>query len=172
MEFFISQIELVLPVLGFDILKNTKFTPPIENPRSENYTLTINSRSAHKGQGPIRLSLVDKKTGVSATAIMNDAEYVVVKGSTARAEAQKSLEEHLRSYFELRASLIGDGSLAAMTGKPLLLEFTRDVVFNSPSAASAVILGRSDNGRRSWKVESTSEELAEFQNRLLREAAE
>ena len=33
--------------------------------------------------------------------------------------------------------------------------FSENVPFNSPSAASAVILGRKDNGRKSWKMKGT-----------------
>lgn len=168
MEFFISQIEIVLPVLGFDFLKNTKLSSPLGVPLDRHLV----PASSQQNRGPVSLILSDRKTGVLAKATMNDSEYVVAKGSTARAEIQKSLEEHLSSYFALRTALITDGSLVPKPNEPRVLEFSRDVVFNSPSAASAVILGRSDNGRRSWKVEPTREDLAEYQNRLLREAAE
>ena len=40
--------------------------------------------------------------------------------------------------------------------------FTSDVIFNSPSAASAVILDRNDNGRSSWKEMESGKSLNEW----------
>ena len=172
MEFFIAQGELVLPVLGFDILKSTSFSA---RPRDNAEISDVGSTryvNATMRDGSVELVLMDKKSGIVASATLDDSEYIVRQGSTARSEAQRSLREHLNPYFALREALIGDGSLRLKNGYPNMLEFTRDVVFKSPSAASAVILGRSDNGRRSWRVKATGEELAEYQNRMLREAAE
>ncbi len=172
MEFFISQIQLILPVLGFDLLKKTSQTL-INTGLADGHKANLpQSRRGSDRLGPIELELLDRKSGVAARAILDDSEYVVLSDSTARAEAQKSLEEHLGSYFALRSSLLSDGTLLPVANNPTLLRFSRDVVFRSPSAAAAVILGRSDNGRRSWRVKDTNEVLADYQNRLLKEAAE
>lgn len=172
MEFFISQIELVLPVLGFDILKPTNIRNSIKSEIRVHPETSEEISNINRLDDVIHLELFDRKTGIKASAILEDSEYIVEKGSMARAEIQPSLEEHLTAYFALRQSLIGDGSLIRRGDSAKVLEFTRDVVFKSPSAASAVILGRSDNGRRSWKIRGTNEDLAEYQNRKLREAAE
>jgi hypothetical protein len=39
----------------------------------------------------------------------------------------------------------------------------RDTAFRSPSAASAVVLGRSDNGRTSWCLKGTDRTYAAWQ---------
>jgi hypothetical protein len=51
-----------------------------------------------------------------------------------------------------------------------LARFTEDVAFSSPSAASAVILGRSDNGRLSWKVQGTQTNYAAWQDAQIQAA--
>ena len=171
MEFFISQIEIVLPVLGFDIIKKKNSRRNLFDDSNFFNDEDISEQQAD-GQPPGQISLIlkDLRCEVIANAILDDSDYIVLAGSIARSEAKNSFPEHLPSYSALRNSLISDGSLIAKNGSPHLLEFSRDVVFKSPSAASSVILGRADNGRRSWKVKSTGEDLAEFQNRLLKEA--
>ena len=171
MEFFISQIEIVLPVLGFDIIRKKNSRRNSFNDSNFLNDEDISEQQAD-GQPPGQIGLIlkDRRCEVITNAILDDSDYIVLAGSTARSEAKNSFPEHLPSYSELRNSLILDGSLIAKNGSPHLLEFSRDVVFKSPSAASSVILGRADNGRRSWKVKSTGEDLAEFQNRLLKEA--
>jgi hypothetical protein len=47
-----------------------------------------------------------------------------------------------------------------------------DQVFASPSAAGAVIIGRSANGRTIWKVEGTEMSYGTWQNQGVEEASE
>ena len=51
------------------------------------------------------------------------------------------------------------------------LEFAEDVAFPSPSAASAVILGRPDNGRLSWKVRGSNVSYGQWQSEQVRKSA-
>ena len=60
---------------------------------------------------------------------------------------------------------IGAGALTP-TGDGACLVFARDVDFNSPSAASATVLGRPDNGRTSWRLAGTSITYAAWQDNL------
>ena len=41
--------------------------------------------------------------------------------------------------------------------------FVEDTAFSSPSAASAVIYGRADNGRTSWRVKGKNITYADWQ---------
>ena len=52
----------------------------------------------------------------------------------------------LKTYCKLRNALINNGTIVNHV-------FTRDYEFNTPSAASAVILGRTSNGNADWKTE-------------------
>lgn len=42
--------------------------------------------------------------------------------------------------------------------------FTKDTEFKSPSAASATVLGRTDNGRNTWRLKGTSITYAAWQD--------
>lgn len=55
-------------------------------------------------------------------------------------------------------------AICACQGNTLV--FTRDVEFNSPSAASATVLARTDNGRNSWRLKGTSVTYAAWQENL------
>ena len=45
--------------------------------------------------------------------------------------------------------------------------FTTDVSFSSPSAAAAVVRGRSASGPREWRVKGTRKSYADWQNEQL-----
>lgn len=59
------------------------------------------------------------------------------------------------SYQHLFDKLVASGVLVASSDSEYL-RFSTDYVFKSPSAASAVIVGRPDNGRDSWRLQGTS----------------
>ena len=48
---------------------------------------------------------------------------------------------------------------------PVDFIFTQDYSFNSPSAASGVIQGRSSNGRKEWKEMGTNQTYAQWQQK-------
>src|SRR3546814_8378762 len=84
-----------------------------------------------------------------------DAQFLVYAGSTARA-AWIGMDG---GYKVLHQDLVDSGTLGAVRGE--VREFKRDAVFSSPSAAAAVVWGRSANGRTSWVVKETGQSLAE-----------
>ncbi len=73
--------------------------------------------------------------------------FVVFAGSSARATAVASIEQS-PYLVDIRAQLVTEGALV-VDGESL--RFTRDVLFNSPSTAAGVVLGRTANGRLEWK---------------------
>jgi hypothetical protein len=121
----------VLPMLGFPFLnpiQDVEFTDGTE----PSYTFVIES----------------EKKGVKATALQTDSGFVVLQGST----ASKDDTESWTSGKELRKQLVKDGALKD-NGKCLV--FTRNVPFNSTSAASNIILARQTPGPITWKDEET-----------------
>ena len=90
----------------------------------------------------------------------------MLKGSAAVA-AWTSEADH--SYAKRHTQLAKSGKLVAGEGK--LLRFAEDVVFRSPSAASAVILGRPDNGRTSWKIAGGNISYGDWQSEQVAKAA-
>lgn len=165
MEFFISQIEIVLPVLGFEFLRSqTRLVAEpviLQPPRGESPPRLAETSKTAENEF-LELQLKDRKFGVDATAFELDGEIVVTKDSTARADNDPAMN----SYAGLRDQLLADGRLVP-SENPHLLRFAEDVPFKSPSAASAVILNRNDNGRRSWKIKGSSQTLADWQDSRL-----
>lgn len=134
MEYYIEQARIVLPVLGINVLRGK----------------TVDRSTSTPPNGKTPLSSPDfifriNKHGIAATARQVDGEFTVLAGSTAR-DAWKGSGQ---GYRDLHAKLIEDGSLRLRGASA---EFTRDVVFNSPSAAGAVVCGRSCNGRTEWQT--------------------
>ena len=144
MEFFLDQTLQTLPVLGFDFL-----VPRRVADRSE--------AQGRDGNGEGRFVLTG--SGVEAHAVEVGGEFVVLKGSTARRERTPSMV----SYVALRQRLT-DSDLFAETSNDELYELTEDTPFRSPSAAAAVMLGRSINGRTEWKTEETGQTYADWQD--------
>lgn len=129
MEYFLDQLRLVLPVLGFDFLR-----PPATRDQLPG------AKDAPK--------LTMQDVGASATAKEVDGTFVVLKGSTARKQGSPSWD----SYITLRDDLVAQKKLVPRTDD--LFEFAEDVEFSSPSAAAAVVAAANRNGRITWKLAS------------------
>ena len=134
MECFIDQILLILPVLGFDFLRQPRVA-------GDDTNLPDNEDS------PI-FQLVHKKRGIEAQAREVDGEFVVLKGSTAIAAWWGKSLDH--SYAKLHAQLVRSARL--VPERTDILRFSANVAFRSPSAAAAVVLARPVNGRTAWKT--------------------
>lgn len=63
-------------------------------------------------------------------------------------------------YQGLFKQLVAEGVLVADGDH---MQFNDDYAFSSPSAAAAVVSGRSANGRTSWLVEGTGQTYAAWQ---------
>jgi hypothetical protein len=116
METFLDNIRLLLPVLGIDVL----------------------AADLH-GSGARGLTLELEWDGAAAECIVRDGQFVVKKGSTARAKEVDSLGD---GYRALRVRLKHVGVLQPGDDDDGLLLFTSDYAFDSPSAAAAVAGGR------------------------------
>lgn len=83
---------------------------------------------------------------------LQDKEFLVLRASEAFVEEGEafSLSEDVAdaSAKRARAALVADGTLRR---EGRLYEFTRDVVFNSPSLAASVVLGRRASGNEEWE---------------------
>ena len=153
MEFFIEQLKLILPVLGFDFLR-----------QSASVTQTDSKTGAIPTEcntSPI-FRLSSKMHGIKAQAREVGGEFVVLEDSTAVA-SWRGKADH--SYAKRHTQLVKSGKL--VTGEGETLRFAEDVLFRSPSAASAVILGRPDNGRTSWKIGDSGISYGEWQSQQL-----
>ncbi|MBU2523595.1 DUF4357 domain-containing protein [Patescibacteria group bacterium] len=96
------------------------------------------------------IELFCKAQNVLATAhIINQSTVRVHKGSSARKETVPSFEHY--NYYKLREDLIRRGILIPEGD---YLVFTQDYDFDSLSAAAAVVLGMTSNGKNDWKDEA------------------
>ena len=150
MAFFLEQIRTVLPVLGFDFLRE------LSKPSAAVSTSLV----AQVSSSP-RFNLEVPRYGISAQGQEIDGEFFVLKGSKARVEWVGTE----RGYQGLFKQLVAEGLLVAQGSDNLV--FSDDYAFSSPSAAAAVVCGRSANGRTSWVVEGTGQTYAAWQDQQL-----
>jgi len=75
--------------------------------------------------------------------------FVVFAQSRAAGEVAPAFKRH--NYMKLRIQLIESGVLSDQGG---YLLFERDYVFSTPSAAAAIVMGRSANGLTEWRTEA------------------
>ncbi|WP_299840641.1 GIY-YIG nuclease family protein [uncultured Jannaschia sp.] len=149
MEQFLANLRIILPVIGLDMLKPqpkavAKVAEPVEDRTS----------------GEVRFE-IRHKSGVQATAVEEDGEFVVLEDS----EALTDTAHVQHSYSGLKAKLISEGILMPL-GAPSdtsRLRFVRPWSFSSPSAAAAVVLDRSSNGRLEWKVKGQPQTYHDWQ---------
>lgn len=149
MDSFIEQMRIILPVLGLDFLRDV--------PRVSVAALPTTDAQAFIQAEDVVFVLVSNKHELQAEAREVDGEFVVLEGSWARGNGSESWN----SYRALREALKSDGTLVASGD---YFRFTRDRAFRSPSAASAVILDRNDNGRTSWRVKDNGKTYAQWQD--------
>jgi len=127
MEYYIEQIQLVLPAVGLLTL-----VPAIQ----PTHAVAPAAKRA-------RVFSVKSQT-INARMVESDDGFVVLKDSEASANVSKSIAA---GWLKLRAKLVKAGSLVEKNGN---LVFTQDTVFSSPSAAASAILGRQAPGPVSW----------------------
>jgi len=158
MEYYIEQAKIVLPVLGVNIFRSvtTVVKPDL-----------VSGLEKELEPSPV-FELRLKKDGIVATAQEVDGEFTVLSESTAR-HRWVGVEGH--SYRALREKLEHDGTLVPSPDGATMY-FTRGQVFASPSAAAAVVLGRSANGRNEWIVQGGQLTYGEWQRQGIEDAAE
>lgn len=130
MEYFLEQIKLILPVMGFKFLiSSTAKQEKIENRETENF---------------VHETYFIRTNSFKASMKETDQGYIILKGSEAKKKLSNSCTE---TYRNLRRKLLETNILVEFDDK---LIFAEDAVFNSPSAASNMVLGRNSNGFTEW----------------------
>jgi hypothetical protein len=150
MEYFIGQMLIVLPVLGVNLFRQASNVP-----RTHEDPVEMSSSQSPEFQ------LKVPRHAILARAREIDGEFTVLQGSIARG-SWEGTDRH-PGYQRLHDSLIEDGSIALNAENRWA--FTRDVAFASPSAAGAVVTGRSSNGRTAWQSIDTGQTFGGWQAR-------
>ena len=127
-EEFLSHLQLLLSALSYPILQE------------------IISKEQKGSSDPL---FVCKGKEASATGRMTNAGFVVYKDSTATANISKAVADRNKRLIE---KLIATGYVEQKSDGFYI--FTKDYIFNSPSAASDIILGNSTSGWKMWKTET------------------
>lgn len=155
MAFFVEQIRTVLPVLGFDFLRGRStpssqqvFLEPEVQPSSPRFVAEV------------------PRHGIKAHGQEIDGEFYVLEDSLARGQ-WSGVEGGYQNLFQ---QLCDDGVL--IEAEDGLRRFATDYAFSSPSAAAAIVTGRSANGREHWKVEGTGQTYAAWQDQRVSAAAD
>lgn len=147
MEQFLANLRIILPVVGLDMLK--------PQPRAVAQTAKpVEERTTGEVQFEIR-----HKSGVQATAVEEEGEFIVLEGS----EALTGTDYAKNSYERLKNQLIQSGVLVPDEKSPGKLLFTRPWSFSSPSAAGSVIMDRNTNGRTRWFVKGSKQSYHDWQ---------
>lgn len=133
MEFFLENTLMVLPALQIDAFRqDVRSVFSVQSPDSS----------------PV-FELVNQKLGLTATAVLDGEDFVVREGSMARSQwTQEKWAE--TSYAILREELVRQGVLVPQGNNCV---FAKSYAFRSPSAAAAVVLGRSASGPREWATQ-------------------
>lgn len=147
MASFAEQIRTILPVLGFEFFRDPS-------------GIKLPDSSDASAISPL-FELEIPKYSIRAQAQEVDGDFVVLKGSQARPKWTGSP----RGYANLFDQLVQDKVLVeASTGERV---FSQDHGFSSPSAAAAVISGRSANGRTKWTLVGKKQNYGDWQNELV-----
>lgn len=144
MEQFLTNLKIILPVIGLDMLK--------PKPRAATQTGTIDQRTS----GEVRFE-IRHKTGIQAEAVEEDDEFIVLEGS----QALINTSFVQQSYSTLKQKLIAEGVLVPYGTD--MMTFAKPYPFSSPSAAAAVVLDRNSNGRTEWKVKGAKQNYHDWQ---------
>ena len=148
MEFFLTQIRTILPVLSMGFLREK---PPINIASPKVADIEQEDKLS-----PV-FELAIRKEGITAYAQEVGGEFVVAKDSETRTKWIGSG----KGYKPLFEQLIADDVLGG--GKNERRLFLSDFAFASPSAAAAIILGRPANGRTEWRIKGDGRTYAEWQ---------
>lgn len=147
MDFFLGQVQMILPVLGFT------FTQRVPAVQAELARVASNAVSPVFVMSPV---------GTHATAQEIDGQFNVRQGSTARKQGVDSWS----AYRSLRDQLVAEGKLVDADQEGYFL-FTEDVPFSSPSAAASVVYGGNQNGRIVWRSKDTGQTYQQWQDQKL-----
>jgi len=128
MEEFLENLKLLLSALGYPILQE------------------VISKEQKNVSDPL---FTCKGKGALSTGRMTNDGFVVYKDSTVTADFSKAVIDRNQKIIE---KLLANNYLEKRSDG--LYTFVKDYVFNSPSAASGIVLGNLNSGWKKWKTES------------------
>jgi hypothetical protein len=156
MEGFLEYLFIVLPAIGIDMfVRRTR--------RTSDDNRTHPKTDAPGASSSVVFETQVKKYKIKATAKLESGEFIVQAGSLAR---KAWMGQGAHNYKKLFDELVRTGVLVARGEHRV---FAENYAFTSPSAAGAMVTGRSCNGQLAWTVKGTSETYREWEQRKLAE---
>lgn len=145
MESFLETLQMVLPAIRVDLFLDKSRATTAEDNKAIAETVVF--------------EIASPRIGVNAVAHLKDGEMIVQAGSLARSSwvGDTKSKTHYHKLFE---ELCEIGILVASGDHS---RFTKDYAFSSPSAAGAIVNGRSTNGRTAWKLVNDGRTYAEWE---------
>ena len=143
MQDFIKQMRTAFVALGHDFMW--------KEPDKENVKLL---------KSELKFVLTNRnEPNLYAEAMESESEFVIMEGSLAAADKTSSYNHYRLRRDALKAEgvLVPHGSM---------YRFTKNVPFNSPTAASSVVLDRSNNGRTMWILKGTKKSYVDVESEL------
>jgi predicted GIY-YIG superfamily endonuclease len=139
MEYFIEQILLMMPVMGYSFL--TPIPPVPQDVTPQNYP-----------QFDFAVS------DVKAAMELRGDDFVVLTGSEACGTVKPSLNE---GYAAMRTKLVENGTLVKQPGKENYT-FSQEASFPSASRAAVVVYGGNISGPKYWRLKGTNQTYGEW----------
>lgn len=127
MEEYLENIKLLVNALGYKIFEELRKPQTFEEEVRNTFYINAARGANSKGQ-------------------MTNEGFVVLKDSEIANTLTNSFPQN---WIKKRQSLIDDQIIVKVNGK---LVFREDYLFSSPSAAAAIVMGRSANGLTEWKL--------------------
>lgn len=157
MEQVFREIEVLLPVLGFDVLRPAGKGVGVAPAKA---VQSVNGTALPVEGNPIfRFSV----SGTEATGREANGDFVVFSGSRASKSESSGCSPWIKRS---RDALIKDGRLLP-AGDKSFLEFKVDVPFASPWAAAAAVYGSNVSETKYWKDIATGKSYAEWRKEQL-----
>ena len=157
MEYFIAEAQIMLPVLGVNILRSAAAAADGAAPGTP---------APAQSSSPL-FTLLLKKGGIAAGPGKLTA---FPRCSKAQARGPPGPVPSMRTRHCTKG-LCKNGVLVPEPGGAAT-RFARDQVLASPSAAAAVIAGRQANGRADWKLDRSGISFGNWQDRGIDQATE
>ena len=141
-ELFLADMLLCLPVIGVNFFEEVEVTVP-SGSAGQGAPSMKDGQSAPPSSSTRQFVLAAR--GVEARGHVGSGGFVVRKDSQAVKDEVPSVHP---GTSRLRATLRKNGVLRDSGDH---YQFTQDYVFPAPSTASAVVVGRTSNGRVEWR---------------------
>ena len=130
MEEYLENIKILVNALGHKLFEGKRENQSKTTKATEEFILT------------------NPRDNANATGLPTSEGFVVFKGSILSKTTTPKIPNGLQ---KVRDELVRSGK-AVLNGLNYVL--TEDVVFNSPSQAAGVVLGKSSNGLTEWRINS------------------